>query len=297
MTPKVRGFVTAQARAKINLYLHVLGRRKDGYHELDSLFVFADIADVVEIRPAKSLRLKLKGPFAKDLPVKDDNLILRAARLLSDAVEIKPQAAITLTKNLPIAAGLGGGSADAAAVFRALVRFWEIPQKAVDLTLLGLGLGADVPACLLSEPCFVGGIGELIEPSPKLPALPMILVNPGIALATASVFSARNQRFSKSARFSSAPGTLKELFSALQRRRNDLEKPAVALCPAVADVLKAIEATEGCRLARMSGSGATCFGLYDDMATAEQAASVLRRRGWWVEATVTASADNPWADV
>jgi len=289
--------VTVQARAKVNLYLHVLGRRKDGYHELDSLFVFGEIADVVQVRPARSLRLKTKGPFAKALPESKDNLILRAAKLLADAVEIKPKAEITLTKNLPIAAGLGGGSADAAAALRALAAFWEIPPDSVDLTLLGLGLGADIPACLLSEPCFVGGVGELIEPAPDFPSVPILLVNPGDALATASVFAARKQKFSKKSRFASMPDSVVGLVSVLEARRNDLEEPAMSLCPAVGEVLQAIRATDGCRLARMSGSGATCFGLYRDVLEAEEAAKSLRRRGWWSEATVTASAERPWADV
>lgn len=289
--------VTVQARAKINLYLHVLARREDGYHELDSLFVFGELADVIEVKPGRSLRLKAKGPFAKELPVDKDNLVLRAARLLADAVETKPKAAITLTKNLPIAAGLGGGSADAAATLRALAALWQVPPEAVDLTLLGLGIGADVPACLLSEPCYVGGIGERIAPVAELPSFPMVLANPGIALPTVSVFGARKQEFSKRSRFRRMPINTDELVVRLKNRRNDLQAPAIELCPAIADMLQAIEATEGCRLARLSGSGASCFGIYRDLADAEDAAALLKRRGWWAEATITASAARPWENL
>ena len=297
MTVRSGDAVTVQARAKINLYLHVLGRREDGYHELDSLFVFGEFADLIDVRPSRSLRLKVKGTFGGALPESNDNLILRAAKLLSDAVQIKPNAEITLTKNLPIAAGLGGGSADAAATLRALAVFWEIPPNSLDLTLLGLGLGADIPACLLSEPCFVGGVGELVEPVPGFPSVPILLVNPGEALATASVFAGTKQEFSKKSRFETIPDSVDGLVSALKSSRNDLERSAIELCPAVAEVLQAIRATDGCRLARMSGSGATCFGLYSDVMEAREAAKSLRQRGWWSEATVTASAQRPWADI
>ncbi|MBO42530.1 MAG: 4-(cytidine 5'-diphospho)-2-C-methyl-D-erythritol kinase [Rhodospirillaceae bacterium] len=297
MTVRTGDAVTVKARAKINLYLHVLGRREDGYHELDSLFVFGEIADLIDVRPSRSLRLEVKGKFGEALPERNDNLIVRAARLLADAVQIKPNAEITLTKNLPVAAGLGGGSADAAAALRALAVFWEIPPDSVDLTLLGLGLGADIPACLLSEPCFVGGVGELVEPVPDFPSVPILLVNPGEALATASVFAGTKQKFSKRSRFETIPDSVDGLVSTLNSRRNDLEGPAIELCPLVAEVLQAIRATDGCRLARMSGSGATCFGLYGDVIEAREAAKSLRCRGWWSEATVTASAQRPWADI
>ena len=289
--------VTVQARAKINLYLHVLARRKDGYHELDSLFVFGELADVIQVKPARSLRFKSKGPFAERLPDDQDNLILRAAQLLADAVEVKPDAAITLTKNLPVAAGLGGGSAYAAATLRALAALWKIPPEAVDLTLLGLGIGADVPACLLSEPCYVGGIGERIDPVTDLPAFPTVLANPGMALPTVSVFGARKQKYSKRSRFRRMPTNIDELVSRLKNRRNDLQSPAIKLCPVIADMLQTIESTDGCRLARLSGSGASCFGIYREIAEAHQAAQILQRRGWWAEATMTASAERPWENL
>jgi 4-diphosphocytidyl-2-C-methyl-D-erythritol kinase len=283
--------VTVRARAKVNLYLHVLGRREDGYHEIDSLFVFTDLADVVEVRPAKSLRLRAIGPFAKGLPPNKDNLMLRAARLLADAAEVRPGASVTLTKNLPIAAGLGGGSADAAAMLRALMKLWRIPIGAVDLPLLGLGLGADIPTCLLSAPCFVGGVGELIERAPALPPMHIVLVNPGVELSTASVFTARKQVYSKKARFTAAPRTLRRLVALLENRCNDLEPSAIKLCPVIADVLDALRRTEGCALARMSGRGASGFGLYEEAGAAALAAGKLRARGWWAETAELDSAE------
>lgn len=288
--------IRVYARAKINLYLHVLNRREDGYHELDSLFVFGDLADVIAVTPARSLSLEIEGPFGGKLSDQEDNSVLRAARLLADAVQISPQTKITLTKNLPIAAGLGGGSADAAAVLRALAELWKIPSSAVDLTLLGLGIGSDVPACLLSEPCYVGGIGEQIEPIPGLPAFPILLVNPGIELATSSVFGTFGREYSEAARFTEIPSTISELVSLLQTRQNDLQRPAIKKCAGIEEILNAINETEGCLLARLSGSGATCFGIFGNIVDAKQAAALLKKRGWWAEATFTATAERPWED-
>ena len=296
MTARADETIRVYARAKINLYLHVLNRREDGYHELDSLFVFGDLADVIAVTPARSLSLEIRGPFAGKLSAKDENSVLRAARLLADAVQIRPQTKITLTKNLPIAAGLGGGSADAAAVLRALAELWRISPSAVDLTLLGLGIGSDVPACLLSEPCYVGGIGEQIEPIPALPALPLLLVNPGVELATSSVFRTFGTKFSETARFPEVPTTIPNLISLLQTRHNDLQRPAIEQCSGIAEILHVINETEGCLLARLSGSGATCFGIYENIVEAKQAAASLKKRGWWAEATMTAKAERPWED-
>ena len=297
MTARADDTIRVYARAKINLYLHVLNRREDGYHELDSLFVFGDLADVIAVTPARSLRLEIRGPFAGKLSDKEENSVLRAARLLADAVQIRPQTKITLTKNLPIAAGLGGGSADAAAVLRALAELWRISPSAVDLTLLGLGIGSDVPACLLSEPCYVSGIGEQIEPIPALPALPLLLVNPGVELATSSVFRTFGTKFSETARFPEVPTTIPNLISLLQTRHNDLQRPAIEQCSGIAEILQVISETEGCLLARLSGSGATCFGIYGNIVEAKQAAALLKKRGWWAEATITAKAERPWEDL
>lgn len=278
--------VEEDAPAKLNLYLHVLGRRADGYHELDSLFAFADIADHLVAMPAPGLELVVDGPFATALEGEADNLVLRAARTLATAAGVTAGARLHLTKNLPVAAGLGGGSADAAAALRALVRLWGLDFGAERLRALALPLGADIPACLFARPCFVGGIGEKIEPAPSLPALGVVLVNPRRPLPTGRVFAGLGGRYSSAARFVMTPGDPEALAAVLAIRRNDLAVPATALEPAVGRVLGAIGATSGCRLARLSGSGATCFGLFADRPAAAEAGDALRacHPEWWVAA-------------
>jgi 4-diphosphocytidyl-2-C-methyl-D-erythritol kinase len=193
--------------------------------------------------------------------------------------------AARLIKHIPAAAGLGGGSADAAAVLQALMGYWDIPAGAVDLADLALQLGADIPVCLQGQPSFVGGIGELIEPAPRLPEAGILLVNPGIALATPSVFAGRRGGFSPAGRFSDTPANATELAALLATRNNDLTEAAMALAPVISDVLAALEHAPGCHLARMSGSGATCFGLFDDDTAARYAAGKIGRDGWWVKPT------------
>ena len=206
MTPSwATGRIAEPAPAKVNLYLHVLGRRADGYHLLDSLVVFADEGDRIEVAPADDLRLTVSGPFAADVPAGADNLVLRAARALAAAAHRPPAAAIRLEKRLPVASGVGGGSADAAAVLRALVRLWDIAITDDALAGLALSLGADVPMCLHGWPMFVGGIGEEIEPAPPLPGCGLVLVNPRVLLPTPQVFKARTGDFSALARFQEPP--------------------------------------------------------------------------------------------
>jgi 4-diphosphocytidyl-2-C-methyl-D-erythritol kinase len=275
------------APAKINLYLHVVGRRDDGYHLLDSLVAFTGLADRLELRPAAEITLSVEGEFADKAGETNDNLVLRAARLLAEAAGIDEGTGVAarLVKNIPAAAGLGGGSADAAAALRGLMRLWGIPQDAVDLPALALALGADVPVCLAGRPSFVGGIGEIIETAPELPPTGLLLVNPGLALATPSVFARRRGGFSPEDRFSNSPADVAELAALLADRSNDLAEAAIALAPVIADVLTALESAHGCRLARMTGSGATCFGLFDDEVAAETAADQLRDNGWWIRPT------------
>ncbi|WP_199259507.1 4-(cytidine 5'-diphospho)-2-C-methyl-D-erythritol kinase [Paracoccus binzhouensis] len=255
------------APAKLNLTLHVTGRRPDGYHLLDSLVVFLDLGDVVTVTPGP-LSLSLAGPFAQGLAAEPDNLCLRAARLAGR------EARITLEKNLPVASGIGGGSADAAAVLRAL-----------DAAPGGLEtLGADVPACLASRPVRMQGLGEILTPLPPLPPLDVLLVNPGRGLATPEVFRALTRRDNPP-----MPEPLPDfpdigtLIGFLQDCRNDLEAPAIALMPEVSACLAAIRA-EGAPLARMSGSGATCFGLFATASEAEAARARIAAAnpGWWV---------------
>ena len=279
------------ARAKINLDLHVLGRRPDGYHDIDSLMAFTAFGDVVDIDPAPGLILTLSGPFAAGLPVDETNLVLRAARGLQAVTGIRAGAMLAVTKLIPSAAGLGGGSADAGATLRGLCRLWGVTPAQDVLTKLAASLGADVPACLSSRPVRATGIGEQLE-SLVLPAgLGVLLVNPRLPLPTAAVF--RGLR----APFAAVPGPPARLDrdglpAALASRRNDLELPAIAVCPAIAEVLAALRSLPGCRLVRMSGSGASCFALFADADAAHDAGERLAvyHADWWIQATTLDSA-------
>lgn len=275
--------LSERASAKINLYLHVVGRRLDGYHRLDSLAVFAGAADTLTVEPAAALSLAVTGPFAAGLDGEADNLVLRAARALAAQAGVPATGRLVLEKNLPVASGIGGGSADAAAALRLLGRFWGVDVRRETLAAIAAALGADVPVCLIGRAAVMSGIGEILTPAPPLPPTGMVLVNPGVAVATPAVFRARDGGFS-------APAVLpaegwrdaESLAAALQATGNDLEAPALRLAPAIADSLAALRAAPGCLLARMSGSGATCFGLFADAAAARQAAGGLQHPGWWV---------------
>ncbi len=281
--------VQEAAPAKINLFLHVLGRRaEDGYHLLDSLVVFAGAADRVEATPAPDgtpPSLAVDGPEAAALAGEDParNLVLRAAWALArEAGLAAPPALLRLTKRLPVASGIGGGSADAAAALRALDRLWGLGWPRERLEAVARRLGADVPACIASRPVRMGGVGEVLTPAPPLPArLGLVLANPRLPLATPAVFGARTGDFSAPAELPAAGWTeAAALARDLSALRNDLEPAAIALCPPVAEVLAALRALPGCLLARMSGSGATCFALMPD-ATAAEAAAERLPRAWW----------------
>ena len=289
--------ITETAPAKLNLTLQVVGRRADGYHLLDSLVTFTAFGDSVAVTAADELNLRLDGPFG-DILLGDpaENLVLRAARLLAEHAGITPKAAITLTKRLPVASGIGGGSSDAAATLRALVRLWEIAISPEDLAAIALRLGADVPVCLARRTARLEGVGERITPAPALPAVAMVLVNPGIGLATPKVFAARRGDFSTgpgpAGVFATSPPDLAALVAGLAGHGNDLTAPAITLLPVIADCLARLEAQPGCRLARMSGSGATCFGFFDSPALATAAATTIAATapGWWAVATRLAEA-------
>jgi 4-diphosphocytidyl-2-C-methyl-D-erythritol kinase len=268
------------APAKVNLYLHVTGRRADGYHLLDSLAVFGPAADEVAAEPAEALSLALDGPFGAGLAAEADNLVLRAARALAEAAGLAPDAALRLVKRLPIASGIGGGSADAAAALRLLDRFWGLGLGEARLAAIGIRLGADVPVCLASRPLRMQGVGEVLSPAPVLPACGLLLVNPGHALATPAVFRAREGGFTPPAALPAAWADAASMARDLTALRNDLEAPAISLCPPIAEVLAALRTLPGCLLARMSGSGATCFGLFATPAAAEAAALALPG-SWW----------------
>jgi len=270
------------APAKVNLFLHVVGRRSDGYHLLDSLAVFPAVGDALRATPAEVLSLALAGPFGGALQAEPDNLVLRAARGLAELTGVQTGARLTLVKTLPVASGIGGGSADAAAALRLLGRLWGVAPPAEALQALALRLGADVPVCLGGCPARMGGVGEVLSPAPDLPAFGLVLVNPGVAVSTPEVFRARSGRFSPPAALPSGWPDAVVMARDLTALGNDLEPPAVALCPAIGAVLAALRTTPGCLLARMSGSGATCFGVFADAVAAAAAAEVLRRPDWWV---------------
>lgn len=277
--------VTEAGHAKVNLFLHVLERRPDGYHTLDSLVVFAAPADTLRAEPDETMSLAVDGPFAGAL-AGADNLVLRAARALAAATGTTRGARLTLTKALPVASGIGGGSADAAAALRALDRLWGLGLGGHRLAAIGAGLGADVPVCVHGQPARMGGIGERIAAAPRLPRFGLLLANPGVALATAAVFAARSGGFDAPAVLPGFWPDSVAMARDLARCRNALEPAAIALCPPIATVLDALRALPGARLARLSGSGATCFALFDDDAAASDAARVLRtaQPGWWIAA-------------
>lgn len=278
------------APAKVNLALHVTGRRTDGFHTLHSLCVFTELGDQLSGAPANEDRLTVSGPFADDLPVGRSNLVIRAMEKFRARFpgHIGGGVAIHLEKRLPVAAGLGGGSADAAAVLRMLARMGAAPVPDAELFALAATLGADVPMCLYSRTCEALGIGERLKPVHAFPPVHLVLVNPMAPVSTADVFNRLETR--ENPPMPPLPDALDRVAMLslwLDGTRNDLEAPAIEIAPAIAGVIDAIGATTGCALARMSGSGATCFGLYGSAAAAHQAAHDLRARlsGYWVAAT------------
>ncbi|MFD2174534.1 4-(cytidine 5'-diphospho)-2-C-methyl-D-erythritol kinase [Rhodobacter lacus] len=263
------------APAKVNLALHVTGQRADGYHLLDSLVAFAPAGDRLRFAPAEAMVLKVSGPEARGVPEGPENLVLKAAALYGPG----PAAAIHLDKCLPAASGIGGGSSDAAAALRAMARLRAVPLATGPAVV---NLGADVPMCLDPRPARTRGIGEELTPV-RLPPLPAVLVNPRVEVATPAVFKALvckdNAPMDEIPAFADAAACI----AWLARQRNDLQAPAVALAPVIAEVLAALEALPGCLLARMSGSGATCFGLFESDAAAAAAQERLATTtpAWW----------------
>lgn len=268
------------APAKVNLFLHVTGRRADGYHLLDSLAVFGPAADRLTAAPARDLTLTLAGPFGGALAAEPDNLVLRAARALAAAAGVAPRAALVLHKHLPVASGIGGGSADAAAALRLLNRLWGTRLDQAALRDLAAPLGADVPVCVASAPARMQGVGELVSPGPRLPDCGLLLVNPGVPLATPAVFRARPPGFSDPASLPDAWPDAATMAADLALLGNDLEAAACGLCPEVGAVLAALRALPGALLTRMSGSGATCFALFPTPRQASAAAAGLPA-AWW----------------
>jgi 4-diphosphocytidyl-2-C-methyl-D-erythritol kinase len=286
--------LVARAPAKVNLSLHVLGRRaSDGYHELESLVAFAATGDTLTLDPDRPLDLAVKGPTAGPAGPLGDNLVLRAARHLAERVPGLRTGAFRLVKRLPVAAGIGGGSSDAAAALRLLARLNDLPSDHPGLAEAARATGADVPVCLVTRARMMRGAGEAVGPALALPPLPAVLVNPGVPVETAPVFKALalapGDRHPGAPHPDFAPGLDRAaLLAALTPARNDLEAPALGLAPVIGAVLARLRAAPGCRLARMSGSGATTFALFDALPDARRAAEALAREepGWWVRATV-----------
>jgi 4-diphosphocytidyl-2-C-methyl-D-erythritol kinase len=283
--------VTEFAPAKINLFLHVGDKGADGYHAIASLAVFADIGDTLAATRADELSLRCDGPFGASLSAGPDNLVMRAAvtlqRLALSRRHAVKGAQLTLTKRLPLASGLGGGSADAAAVLRLLPRLWTMQVSDAARDEIALSLGADVPVCLASRASWMEGRGARLSSAPQFPPLHMVLVNPGIEVSTTEVF--RHIQHRTGARLPDAPNafnTVHELADWLKLQRNDLEAPAIRIAPQISECLAALRDAQGCLLARMTGSGATCFGIFPEEILASQTALKLKstHSTWWTPA-------------
>lgn len=283
------------APAKINLFLHVGGRRSDGYHELESLVAFADVGDDLTFEEAEALSLTVGGLFGAALAGEGDNLVLRAAHGVAALAGHDLPRRITLTKNLPVASGIGGGSADAAATLRAFLLEWRREEiRLADFVELAKTLGADVPVCFFGHSAWMYGIGDGIERT-DLPELHAVLVNPGVSVATREVFSKLSTRSGvDKLHWPEGFASPDEVIAFLKTVGNDLEAPALGMAPVIGDALDALRAASGVRLARMSGSGATCFGLFADQATAQIAAAQIAHDHpqWWVKAAVLAKTDD-----
>jgi 4-diphosphocytidyl-2-C-methyl-D-erythritol kinase len=277
-----------RAPAKINLTLHVLGRRADGYHDIESLVAFAGVGDVLTFTSGGALALAVSGPTAAAVGDVADNLVLRAARALAERVERLALGRFALSKRLPVAAGLGGGSADAAAALRLLADANAIARDDPRLMQAARATGADVPVCLDPRARRMRGTGDILSAPLALPRLFAVLVNPGVAVSTRDVFAALNLPPAQPVAQAGAPPARAELLAEIATGRNDLEGPAIELEPVIADVLGVLRKLPDCRLARMSGSGATCFGLFDSSTAATAAARTLRvgYPTWWTRATV-----------
>jgi 4-diphosphocytidyl-2-C-methyl-D-erythritol kinase len=290
--------LTEEARAKVNLTLRVNGRRGDGFHDLESVVAFCDCADRLTFTPGPELSLTMTGPLASACGETSDNLVLKAARLLGDSVAGLKVGSFALEKILPVAAGIGGGSADAAAALRLLARLNDLRLDDERLRKVALATGADVPVCLASRACDMTGVGEtLMWLSP--PKMPCVLVNPCVPVATKDVFEALGLRrgellvgatdvMMQGSSWPEEGGSLEEWVEALATGSNDLETPATKIQPVIGVVISALHATNGAWLARMSGSGATCFALYENTADTKRAADKILREHpeWWVHAGV-----------
>ncbi|MEO6839247.1 MAG: 4-(cytidine 5'-diphospho)-2-C-methyl-D-erythritol kinase [Bradyrhizobium sp.] len=287
--------LSEDGRAKVNLTLRVVGRRTDGYHDIESVVAFADCADHLTLTPGSELDLQTSGPLAQACGATSDNLVIKAADLLRERVPGLKVGSFTLDKVLPVAAGIGGGSADAAAALRLLAQLNGLSLDDERLHEVALATGADVPVCLASRPCDMTGVGESLLPL-SLPIMPCVMVNPRVPVATRDVFNALGLRNGellvgatdvfRGTAWPEAGGSVEDWVEVLAASSNDLEAPATRIQPIIGDVISALSATNGAWLARMSGSGATCFAIYENTADAGRAADKIRRDHpeWWVHA-------------
>jgi 4-diphosphocytidyl-2-C-methyl-D-erythritol kinase len=286
-----------EGRAKVNLTLRVVGRRVDGYHDLESVVAFADCADRLSLTPGPELHLKTTGPMAQACGATVDNLVFKAAQLLGDRVPALKLGEFTLEKALPVAAGIGGGSADAAAALRLLARANDLAFDDPRLIEVARLTGADVPVCLASRACVMTGVGETLQPL-SLPKIPCVMVNPRVPVATQDVFKALGLRHGellvgvtdviRAPAWPEKGASVEDWVEALAASSNDLEAPATRLQPVIGEVLSALSATNGAWLARMSGSGATCFAIFENTAEAQRASQKIAfdHPGWWVHGGV-----------
>ena len=281
------------APAKLNLFLHVTGKLPNGYHTLDSLVAFVDIGDVIHIEEYKHFQFDITGDFAKDFHDKDKgsyidstNLVVRAVKALSDITNNPPNIKITLEKNLPLASGLGGGSSDAASVIWGLSQLWNLDLQADYLLPLMTRLGADVPVCLNCSPTIMRGIGEQLYPAPStMPETPIVLINPNIHCSTPEIFTRHDRRYKQN---TTLPGSFYDIYDfveTLKHHENDLYAPAIQIAPEIENVIHALNTQNGSLLARMSGSGASCFGIFESDEQAENAAQNIRDENpdWWIK--------------
>lgn len=282
--------LVTRAPAKINLTLHILGRRDDGYHELESLVVFSGAGDTLSFSPGGALSLDVSGPTAPAAGAGDDNLVLRAARNLAERIDGLTLGAFRLEKRLPVAAGIGGGSSDAAAALRLLARANRLKADDPRLYEAARVTGSDVPVCLAGRARMMRGAGETLGPALRLPLLPAVLVNPGVPVETRPVFARLGLQPGERVEAAAHPiigdgGSALELLALLSRGRNDLEDPACLQAPVIVDALAVLRAARGCKFARMSGSGATCFALFSTPHAAAKAARAIRTQHpeWWVK--------------
>ena len=275
------------ARPKVNLTLEVTGRREDGYHLLQSLVVFPEGGDQLEISASDDLILRVDGPFGGGVPADVNNLVLKVAMYLRDKYNVPEGAALKLKKNLPIASGIGGGSADAAAALRGLNRFWNLGLSDRELEKIGLQFGADIPVCVRSLACFMEGIGDQLSLPVQVPGMTILLINPGVSVSTPSIFSELNYPMGSQKGGAELPenfSNIREFLGYASGHCNDLQPPAIFLVPEIADVLDSFSEIETCLFYRMSGSGATCFGLFRCLEEASAAAATISSKhpDWWV---------------